>query len=258
GEVRFGFAFCFFAILPRISYSLRSCRPLCPQVKFSLNGLLRLLHPCYFRCVNDILIGLLGALVATNQPAALSNMVLRKTGVSIKVPDKNDPVEKEFQRLMEEDEAAQQEVDEWIKSNDRFAEKGAGLARETLRPRIHQRFDKVKKAYEDFLQRHPEHARAALAYGGFLSDIGEEEEAKVYWEKGLQLDPKNPAAWNNLANWYGHNSPVTNAFKYYAKAIELNPNESVYYQNFATTVYLFRRDATNFFKISEPEVFDKA
>ena len=71
-------------------------------------------------------------------------------------------------------------------------------------------------------------------------------------------DPKNPAPWNNLANFYGHNGPLTNAFACYEKAIELNPKESVYYQNFATTIYLFRWDATNYFNISQQQVFDKA
>ena len=213
---------------------------------------------CYVAPVNDLLIGLLGALMATNQPSAVSNLMLKKTGVSISVPDKNDPVEKEFAKLMADDNAAQAEVDQWIQRSDKFAEAGAGRGPETLQARIKQRFDSVKKAYEDFLQRYPNHARAHLAYGSFLNDIGEENGAREQWEKGRELDPKNPAAWNNLANWYGHNSPVTKAFEYYAKAIELNPSESVYYQNFATTVYLFRRDATNYFNITESEVFDKA
>ena len=208
--------------------------------------------------MNDLLIGLLGALVATNPPAAVSNMVLKRTGISLTVPDKNDPLEKEFQKLMDDDDAAQEEVDGWIKSNDKYAALGVGHAPETLRARIKQRFDTVKKAYDDFLQRHPDHARAELAYGSFLSDTGDEAAALGHWEKGRELDPKNPAAWNNLANWYGHNSPVTKAFEYYAKAIELQPTEPVYYQNFATTVYLFRRDATNYFKITEAQVFDKA
>jgi tetratricopeptide (TPR) repeat protein len=185
-------------------------------------------------------------------------MILQKAGISINVPDKNDPVEKEFQGLMAADDDAQAEVDRWIKSDERFAELGAGRGPEALRARINQRFAPVRKAYEEFLQRNPKHARAELAYGSFLNDIGEEGAAREHWEKGRELDPNNPAAWNNLANWYGHNSPVTNAFKYYAKAIELNPTESVYYQNFATTVYLFRRDATNYFGITEAEVFDKA
>ncbi len=208
--------------------------------------------------MNDLLIGLLGALLATNQPAAVSNLMLKETGISFNVPDKNDPLEKEFQKLMADDDAAQAEVDEWIKSNDKFAEQGAGHAPETLRARIQQRFRPVKQAYETFLLHHPDHARAELAYGSFLNDIGEEDAAKTHWEKGRELDPKNPAAWNNLANWYGHNSPVTKSFEYYGKAIELNPGESVYYQNFATTVYLFRHDATNYFNITEPQVFEKA
>jgi tetratricopeptide (TPR) repeat protein len=44
----------------------------------------------------------------------------------------------------------------------------------------------------------------------------------------------------------------------YAKAIELNPAEPVYYQNLATTVYLFRKDARAFYGINEQQVFDKA
>ena len=86
----------------------------------------------------------------------------------------------------------------------------------------------------------------------------EDEEAVNQMEKARELDPKNPAAWNNLANYYGHRSPVKKAFEYYAKAIELNSHEPVYYQNLATTVFLFRPDAMEFYKIDEPQVFDKA
>jgi tetratricopeptide (TPR) repeat protein len=77
-------------------------------------------------------------------------------------------------------------------------------------------------------------------------------------EKARELDPKNPATWNNLANYYGHFGEVTQAFAYYSKAIELNPNEPIYYQNFGTTVFLFRKDATEFYQINEQQVFDKA
>ena len=196
--------------------------------------------------------------MATNQPAAMSNLVLKKTGLSVNVPDRNDPVEKEYQKLLEDDDAAQVEVDQWIKQNQKFQDKGAGLEAAMLKGRIQKRFEPVKQSYEGFLKRHPDHARARLAYGSFLNDIGEEQDAETQCEKARELDPKNPAAWNNLANHYGHSGPVTKAFEYYAKAIEIEPTESLYYQNFATTVYLFRRDATNYFKISEQQVFDKA
>ena len=38
----------------------------------------------------------------------------------------------------------------------------------------------------------------------------------------------------------------------------MDPSEPVYYQNFATTVYLYRKDARAFYSINEQQVFDKA
>jgi tetratricopeptide (TPR) repeat protein len=145
-----------------------------------------------------------------------------------------------------------------IRDEESFAAQGAAAPVGTVRDHIEARFAPVRKSYEEFLKRHPDHARARLAYGSFLNDLKDEEGAHDQWEKARQLDPKNPAAWNNLANYYGHRGPVTNAFDYYAKAIELNPDEPVYYHNFGTTVYLFRQDAKEHFKINEQQVFDKA
>ncbi len=206
----------------------------------------------------DLVSGLLGVLMATNQAAAASNFVAQRTGAKIEITDKNNPVEREYLRLLEIDNAAQAEVDEWITHENKFSGTGAAADPATLRGKIRQRLDPVDKGYQDFLARNPSHLKARLAYGSFLSDTGREEEAREQWEKARELDPKNPAPWNNLANYYGHNSPVVKAFEYYEKAIELAPNEPVYYQNFATTVYLFRRDATNYFKTTEQQVFDKA
>ena len=202
--------------------------------------------------------GALAALLATNQPAALSNLVKAKTGLSVNVPDKNDPADAEYRRLMEADDVAQAEVDEWIKENNAFAAKGAGVEAATMNARIERRFAPIRKGYEDFIEKHPKHAGALLAYGSFLNDIGEEEKAFDYWERARVADPKNPATWNNLANWYGHNSPVLKSFEYYEKAIELNPTESVYWHNLGLTTSLFRSDATNYYKVSLQQVFDKA
>ena len=208
--------------------------------------------------MSSLLIGLLSAAVATNQSAAVSNLIVQSTGISVTVPDTSDPVARELQKLLVHDDAAQEEVDRWIQEARGDPAKADVISQTTLRARVKQRLEGVRKAYEEFLQAHPNHAGARLAYGSFLNDIQEEEAAGVQWEKARELDPKNPAAWNNLANFYGHRGPVTKAFEYYLKAIEINPTEPVYYENLATTVYLFRRDATNYFNISETEVFDKA
>jgi len=196
-------------------------------------------------------------LVATNQPVAVSNLVLRSTGVSISVPDPNDPVEKELQKVMDEDDAAQAEVDRWIRENDEFAAKGAGTPPAQLKRRIQQRFEPVRKAYEDFLERHPNNTRARVAFASFLGDTKDEESAEEQLEKALAIDTNSPAIYNNLANIYGHIGPVAKAFEFYGKAIQLNPLEPVYYHNLGTTVYLFRNDAMEFYKINLPQVFAK-
>jgi tetratricopeptide (TPR) repeat protein len=208
--------------------------------------------------VNELLIGLLGAVLATNQPQAVSNLVQQQTGVSVAIENPNDQAEKELQQLMADDDAAQAEVDKWIRDDANFYKQGAGETKADLRKRILDRFAPVRKGYEDFLKKYPDSAHGYLAYGSFLNDIGDEDGAAAQYEKSRQLDPKNPAVWNNLANYYGEFGPVTNAFAYYAKAIELNPNEPVYYENFATTVYLFRKDAREYFGINEAQVFDKS
>jgi tetratricopeptide (TPR) repeat protein len=208
--------------------------------------------------VNNLTIGLLSALLATNQQQAVSNLIQQNVGVTVSIPNPKDPAEQELQKLMDDDDAATAEVDKWIRDNNAFAAQGAGESKEELNKRILARFDSVRKGYEDFLKRHPDNARGHLAYGSFLNDIGDEDAAMLQNETARRLDPKNPAAWNNLANYYGENGPLTNAFADYAMAIELNPHEPVYYQNFATTVYLFRKDAEEFYGINEQQVFDKA
>lgn len=208
--------------------------------------------------MNELLIGLVGAVLATNQPLAVSNLIQQQTGASVAIVNPNDPAEQELEKLMIADDAATAEVDAWIRDNDALAAKGAGESKTELNRRILARFDSVRKNYEDFLRRHPDSARGYLAYGSFLNDIGDEESAMLQYENARQLDPKNPAAWNNLANYYGEHGPITNAFAYYTRAIELDPREPVYYQNFATTVYLYRKDAREFYGINEQQVFDKA
>jgi len=208
--------------------------------------------------MTNLSIGLLVALVATNQLVADSNVIHQTTNAAVEVANTNSAVEQEFKKLEDMDDDAQAEVDKWIRDNQAFAAKGAGAPDAELNQRIRTRLEPVRKAYDDFIARHPNHAGVRLAYGSFLHDLGDEEAGEAQTEKAQELNPKNPAVWNNLANHYSESGKVKTAFEYYAKAIELNPAEPVYYQNFATTVYLFRKDAMEFYKITEQQVFDKA
>jgi tetratricopeptide (TPR) repeat protein len=219
----------------------------------------RLTHEeCYVAAVSDLLIGLLGALLATNQPAAVSNLVTQTTGMTVSIPDPNDPVEKEYHKVTTDDDAAQAEVDGWIRDNEAFSAKGGGMKPNELNAKIRTRMGAIKQEYVDFLAKHPGHARAHLAYGSFLNDFQDEEGAMAEFEKARTLDPSNPAPWNQLANEFTHSGPVDKAFAYYEKAIELNSNEPIYYQNLATTVYLFRSNSVPYYHLTEQQVYDKA
>lgn len=212
--------------------------------------------------VSNLLIGVVGAILATNQPAALSNLVTNATGISIGAVSTNlagtNALELELQKIEDADDAAAAEVDGWIRENNEFAAKGAGVPKAALNQRIRDKFETSRKAYLDFIQRHPNYAPARIAYASFLTDMGEEEAGFEQLQKARDLDPTIPAVWNNLANYYGEHGPTTNAFICYEKAIQLDPNEPVYYHNFGTTVYLFRKDVKEYYHIDEQQVFDKA
>ena len=208
--------------------------------------------------MNNFFVALLGALLATNAPFAVSNLVAQQTGVSINVPDPNDPVEKEYHKLTAEDDDAHAEVDQWIRESQESARKGIKGPAELVGFRVKARVAPVRAGYEDFLARHPNHARARIAFGSFLNDHGEEEAAIDQWEKAREAEPGIPSTWNNLANFYGHHGPVKKAFEYYAKAMELDSKQAVYFWNLATTVYMFRKDAMEYYHLDETQVFDKA
>jgi tetratricopeptide (TPR) repeat protein len=209
--------------------------------------------------VTNLLVSLLGALLATNPPAAVSNLIVQTTGISVRVADPNDPVEKEYRKLMEEDDAALAEVDQWIKENRAASTNGQAIPDSALNERIRLRLEAVRRSYETFLNRHPDHVSAHLAFGSFLDDIKDEEASRAQIEKALELDPKDPAAWNNLANHYSHTGPASKMFEYYQKAIDLNPSEAIYYQNLADAVFVYRAASRDYYKLADDqEVYNKS
>ena len=207
--------------------------------------------------MNGLTIGVLSALLATSLAFAATNDFQPPTNLATEATA--DMVAQELRDVMTDDDAAQDEVSGWLHTFE--AQPAASKTKESsaeLNRRIRERFDRVRERYNKFLQNHPDHARGYLAFGSFLNEIGDEDSAKAQFENSKQHDPKNPAVWNNLANYYGEHGQLPNAFTHYAQAIKLKPNEPVYYQNLAMMVYLFRKDAREFFHLDEQQVFDKA
>jgi tetratricopeptide (TPR) repeat protein len=200
----------------------------------------------------------MGAALVTNDPPAATNVPAIAALSAIPVINTNDPVESAFYKVMEDDDAAEQEILGWMKDAEAFAKAGGSGTSMTLNLKIQQRLDGIKHEYEDFIELHPRHVNIRLAFGSFLNDGHDDEGAFKQWEAARQLAPTNPASWNNLGKYYLEHDQPTNAFAYYAKAIELNPAQSVYYHNLAAAVYLFRAAARAYYQLDDAQVFDKA
>ena len=212
------------------------------------------MRSCYLGPVSKLVICLLGALLALNAAAADTNLVAPTNAAS---PGTNDPVEEAYQKILEHDDLAIADVTDMIQSNTDLTAKGQGMTPDGLQAYIQKKVGPVRQEYVDFLREHPNHVQAHIAYGSFLDDIKDEDGAKSEYEIAVKLDPKNPAAWNNLANSIGHTGPVSNMFLYYGKAIELNPQEPVYYENLATCVYLYRVDGRAYYHFTnDQQIFD--
>jgi len=167
-------------------------------------------------------------------------------------------MERDYQALLRVDDSAQQEVAELAQRADEAKSRGDAVLAADLNEKVRQQLSGVRVAYDDFLRKHSKYALARIAFGNFLFQIGEEENAVQQWTSASRLDPKNPDPWNNLAHYYQHRGPVKKAFRNYTKAAALNPNEPVFLRNLANAIYVFRKDAMEYYGISERAVFDKA
>ncbi|MGD0059219.1 MAG: tetratricopeptide repeat protein [Verrucomicrobiia bacterium] len=113
----------------------------------------------------------------------------------------------------------------------------------------------LERDYQHFLHDHPLHARAMVAYGGLLYDEEDEDEGARWWEKAIAVDPREPYAYNNLANVYGHDGHAAKALQYYQTAIDLAPTEPIFRFNWATTCQLFRNESRAVYGWSVDEIF---
>ena len=215
--------------------------------------------------VTLFLLGLLTVALGGDPAPGDTNAVLTRpsgpsspSGPLLSPASDTDPsVEKEYEKLLADDNAAQAEVDKWILDNNEFRAGGGGMPDSEMNRRIRERFDPVRGAYADFIARHPSHVRARIAYGSFLGDLRDDAGARIQWEKALELDPKNPAIFNNLAGRYGENGAPAKAFELYSKAMDLAPAEPLYCHNLADSIVAFRRSAMEFYGLAEQPLLEK-
>jgi len=207
--------------------------------------------------VSNLLVGALSVLLSTNPPVAVSNLVARTLTAPLQAFE--DPRAAELREVMEFNENVESALDDLVS---RYRN---GDPSDPTRPsrifvelQIGEQYAEVQRRYEAFIERHPDYVEGRLAFAHFLEENGSGEESLEQLKKAVEIDPRSAPAWNNLANYYGHYGEVRYAFPAYEKAVELRPFESLYLYNLATTVFLFRKDAAEYYQCDEQAVFERA
>jgi tetratricopeptide (TPR) repeat protein len=121
--------------------------------------------------------------------------------------------------------------------------------------RFHAFERRLENDYKHFLNDHPRHTRAMVAYGDYLSDLGREDEAMKWWQKAVAIDPNEAYGYNEIANYYGHYGRSAEALKLYDKAIALVPTEPIFRFNWATTCVSFRNESHEVYGWTKDEIF---
>ena len=175
-------------------------------------------------------------------------------------------VEQQFQTVLARDDQTMSQICQWLDESREIRRKDPSFAFE-LGQQIHRRLNLVKIAYENFLERHPDHNGARSAFASFLTFMRDEKGALTQWNRVILSDEKNAAAWNNLANHYsslaleGDQSDfIKRAFNAYDQALSIAPKQPLYHNNLAVALGLkdFRREAAAHYKISENKIPERA
>ena len=98
--------------------------------------------------------------------------------------------------------------------------------------------DKAIQAFENALERSPHHKVAKrnlhqlLRQKGFTAlQINAFDEATVYFQRAIQLDPLNANTYRLMGDGYAHVSQFSEAITYYQKALEIDPGNKVAREN---------------------------
>ncbi|MEW6302472.1 MAG: hypothetical protein AB1705_03320 [Verrucomicrobiota bacterium] len=105
--------------------------------------------------------------------------------------------------------------------------------------------------------------RAAQPFRGplrpALMDSAQAGELDPFKQDYQSLPPEEAANyWNDWAEHYSHEGPPSKVFACFTKAIQTDGKRSLFYENLATSIFLYRKDAAEYYQLTEQQVFDLA
>jgi len=121
---------------------------------------------------------------------------------------------------------------------------------------IQIRKEEVDK-YKAFLAKYPKnwYVRHRLAW--FMADHELRHEAAEEWRKVIELEAKFPYAYNNLGSLYNHMGRDLEAIALFLKAIELKPDDPMFYTNLAANYSLHKQEVAEKFGWTTQRVFEE-
>lgn len=114
-------------------------------------------------------------------------------------------------------------------------------------------YQEAREIYNEILSRDFDNAKAYNKLGVILAREQKTEQAKTYFMKALELNPRLSSAASNLGNVYFEARDLKNAKKYYEKAITLDPDNPIPYNNLAV-VYKQSKDIDKYVKFYKKSV----
>jgi len=171
-----------------------------------------------------------------------------------------DPVEREYRRLLASEKRALETVADWIQSADAFERfvRQNDIPDAHLGLQIQKLYRSARDDYLAFLEQHPEHVQARLAFGDFLEAVQDFPGAIHQWETVIQLAPDEPFSWERQARIAIINSDLAKTLDAYEKAIELDRQNWEYHYRLASIISHNRMQAARQLEISAEEVILRA
>lgn len=125
------------------------------------------------------------------------------------------------------------------------------------------RFLGVQKDLQDleqklrrFVSENPQHGTADHYLGNVLDELGNGQEACIYWKQALSAGEINPYILNNLASYYSGSGDIHRAIRMFEQAIRMKSDEAVFYFNLGTMYYMFRDDVHTIHGWDASQAFD--
>lgn len=117
--------------------------------------------------------------------------------------------------------------------------------------------EKVIQRYEDYIEEHPNSARAYYDLGYVLQDYAARpHEAAKKWEKAVEIAPDFAEAHNSLAIYYDHSGQTIRGIEEVKKAIQYDPDRGVYHLNLATFYFASRSEVKKEYGWDLPEIYE--